>query len=42
MNAITVGRNVKVKFTKRVDDRPFTIYRQNKHEYDLIKQKLNL
>jgi hypothetical protein len=42
MNAITVGRNVKVKFTKRVDDRPFAVYRQNKHEYDLIKQKLNL
>ncbi len=40
MEVIGQGKNVKVKFVKRIVDRSFEIYQQNKREYDLIKQKL--
>lgn len=41
MEAIGPGKNVRVKFLKRIVDHSFATYQQNKREYDLIKQKLN-
>ena len=41
MEAVHIGRSVKVKFTKKVFDQHFANYQQNKQEFDLIKQKLN-